>query len=75
MKIIALATILAIGGGTAGAHAAYGWDATKAAVSCTGTTISEAFRGNVSRIVLPQWVPGNHLRAGQWVDENCQVRG
>jgi hypothetical protein len=73
MKIIALATILAAA--SMPAHAAYGWDATKAAVSCTGTTISEAFRGNVSRIVLPAWVPGTHLRAGQWLDENCQVRG
>jgi hypothetical protein len=72
MKIIALATILAAA--SMPAHASYGWEPTKAAVSCIGTTISKAFRGNVSRIVLPAWVPGTHLRAGQWVDENCQVR-
>lgn len=74
MKIIALATILVIGGGTAGAHAAYGIDAQKAALSCTGVTISEAFRGDFSRWALPSFISGKHLLAGQWVDETCGVR-
>jgi hypothetical protein len=71
MKIIALATILAAA--SMPAHAAYGWEATKSAVSCTGTTISEAAKGDFSHWALP-W-SGKNLRAGQWVDENCQVRG
>jgi len=73
MRIIALAAILAAG--SVPAHAAYGIDAQKAALACTGTTISEAFRGDFSHWVLPSFIPGNHLKAGQWVDENCQVRG
>ena len=56
------------------AHAAYGADATKAALACTGRTIQEAAHGDFSGWVLPQWVPGNHLRAGQWLDENCKVK-
>lgn len=56
------------------AHAAYGVDATKAALACTGQTIGEAVKGDFSHWVLPAFIPGNHLRAGQWVDENCQVR-
>jgi len=70
LRIIALAAILAAG--SVPAHAAYGIDAQKAALACTGATISEAFRGDFSRWVLP-WA-GKNLRAGQWVDENCQVR-
>jgi hypothetical protein len=54
------------------AHAAYGVDATKSALSCTGRTMSEAFNGDFSGWVLPSWVPGTHLKAGQWLDENCQ---
>lgn len=56
------------------AHAAYGVDAQKAALACTGRTITEAFNGDFSGWVLPSWVPGKHLRAGQWLDENCQVK-
>jgi hypothetical protein len=56
------------------AQAAYGVDATKAALACTGRTISEAFGGDFSGWVLPQWVPGNHLKSGQYLTENCQVK-
>ncbi len=56
------------------AHAAYGVDATKAALACTGRTIQEASHGDFSGWVLPQWVPGTHLKAGQWLDENCKVK-
>jgi len=72
MRIILAASIIAIA--PLSAHAAYGLDAQKAALVCTGQTISEATKGDFSHWVLPGFIPGNHLRAGQWVDENCQVR-
>lgn len=56
------------------AHAAYGVDATKAALACTGQTVQEAARGDFSHWVLPAFIGAKSLRAGQWVDENCQVR-
>jgi len=56
------------------AHAAYGVDAQKAALACTGRTITEAFNGDFSGWVLPAWVPGKHLRAGQYLTEACQVK-
>jgi len=71
MRIIALA-ILAIA--PIQAHAAYGIDAQKAALACTWATIKEIPSAGPVRVVLPGFIPGNHLRAGQWVDENCQVR-
>lgn len=57
------------------AQAGYGMDAQKRALSCTGDTLRQAFGGNFSGWVLPDFVPGKHLRAGQFLDENCQVRG
>ena len=41
---------------------------TKQQVACTGATVREAARGDFSRWVLPDWVPGRHLRAGERVD-------
>ncbi|MEK7767572.1 MAG: hypothetical protein AAB368_15180 [bacterium] len=37
-------------------------------LGCTRDTLGEAFRGDFSRIALPGFVPGNHLRAGQLAD-------
>ncbi len=56
------------------AHAAYGWQAQNSANACFVQTAKEAASGDFSHWVLPQWVPGTHFRAGQWVDENCQVK-
>ena len=72
MKMIVLtAAILAPGI----AHAGYGIEAQKRALSCAGSTIRQATQGDFSKWVLPDFIPGNHLRAGQWLDDNCQVRG
>ena len=40
----------------------------KQEVACTTATVREAARGDFSRWVLPAWVPGRHLRAGERVD-------
>ena len=72
MKTIIFAAALLAAGA---AHAEYGIEAQKAALRCTGATISEAASGDFSRWVLPSWVPGKHLRAGQYLDERCDVRG
>lgn len=57
------------------AQAGYGIDAQRRALECTGKTISQASRGNFSNWVLPEFIGGTHLRAGQYLDENCTVRG
>jgi len=57
------------------AHAGYGIDAQKRALDCTGDTIRQASGGSFRNWVLPDFIPGKHLRAGQYVDENCVVRG
>ncbi len=57
------------------AHAGYGLEAQKRALSCTGDTIRQAYGLDFRNWVLPDFVPGNHLRAGQYVDENCRVQG
>ncbi len=72
MKIVAL-TFICVSAASQ-AHAAYGVDAQKAALACTGQTFKEAAAGDFSHWVLPQWLGVKSLRAGQWVDENCQVK-
>ena len=67
--IIALA-LLAPGA----ASADYGLDAQKRALECTGRTFMEAASGDFSRWVLPDFIRVRHLRAGQYLDEHCQVR-
>lgn len=63
MKTLTIIAALAI---AAPAHAAeYGIKPQRAAIECAGRDIGAAFRGDVSNWVLPDWVPGNHLRTGQ----------
>lgn len=38
----------------------------KQEVACTVQTVREAVRGDFSNWVLPDFIPGKHLRAGQW---------
>ncbi len=57
------------------ANAAYGIEAQKQALSCTWTTIQQAFSGDFRHWALPGVVPSEHMRAGQYVDERCVVRG
>ena len=57
------------------ANAGYGVEAQKRALRCSWTTVEQAFHGDFSKWALPNVVRGNHLRAGQYVDENCVVRG
>ena len=40
----------------------------KQEVTCTRATIGEAVMGDFSRWVLPDFVPGHHLRAEQFAD-------
>ena len=66
------------------AHARdFGKNAQLDAMGCTGSAIAQAVRGDFSAWVLPDVVPGNHLRAGQYVEaetgadgvRRCVVRG
>lgn len=50
----------------ANAQPKYGIDAQRAAIECAAEDFYNAiFRDNRSNVVLPGFVPGNHLRAGQ----------
>lgn len=62
MKTVAIIALLALGACSALPAA------TRTQLACTGSTITEASRGDFSRWVLPDFVPGRHLRAGQRVD-------
>lgn len=53
------------------------------AMGCTGAGIAQAVNGDFSAWVLPGFIPGNHLRAGQYIEaetgadgvRRCVVRG
>lgn len=61
----------------------YGTKATLDAMGCTGAGIAAAFNGDFSAWVLPDFIPGKHLRAGQYIEavtgadgvRRCVVRG
>lgn len=73
MKTLIIAVALLASGA---AHAGYGIDAQGRALNCTGSTIRQAVvNGDFSKWVLPGFIPGKHLRAGQWLDEHCGVQG
>lgn len=64
LPILAALALVAIAT-PANAQPKYGLDAQRAVIECTGRDISAAFRGDWSNWVLPDWIGGNHLRAGQ----------
>ena len=82
MKAIILAAGLALAASPASA-AEYGTKATLDAMGCTGAGIGAAFSGDFSAWVLPDFIPGKHLRAGQYIEavtgadgvRRCVVRG
>ncbi len=57
------------------AQAGYGIDAQKRALGCTGDTLRQAYSGSFRNWVLPDFIPGQHLRVGQWLNERCEVQG
>ena len=44
-----------------------------AANACFVETVKEAGSGNFSRWVLPDFIGGTHLRAGQYLNFKCEV--
>jgi len=46
----------------------YGWQAQLDAISCTAGDIGDAAQGDFKDWVLPGFVPGKHLAAGQWTE-------
>lgn len=82
MKPLILTAILAIA--SIPAHARdFGKNAQLDAMGCTGSAIAQAVRGDFSAWVLLDFIGGNHLRAGQYVEaetgadgvRRCVVRG
>ena len=63
MKALILASALAVASLPAQAGTKEAGDA----IRCMTRGVSEAFNGNFSNWVLPNFVPGNHLRAGQYI--------
>ena len=53
----------------------YGFDKALNSMGCAGAGIGAAFRGDFSQWVLPSFIPGNHLRAGQYIDPEVNERG
>lgn len=41
-------------------------DGTKQELACTGETIKMAFNGDFSQWALPDFIPGNHLKGGEY---------
>lgn len=82
MKAIFLAAGLALAASNASATE-YGVKPTLDAMGCTGAGIAAAASGDFSAWVLPSWVPGKHLAAGQYIEavtgadgvRRCVVRG
>ena len=82
MKAFILAGLLACAAIPTSA-AEYGVKPQLDAMGCTGSGIAQAFRGDFSRWVLPDFIGGNHLRAGQYIEavtgadgvRRCVVRG
>lgn len=73
MKSIIFAVALLVS--TSAGAVEYGIDVQKRMIVCTGATIKEAANLDFSRWVLPAWMPGKHLRAGQYLDRDCNVGG
>lgn len=66
MKALILTAALAVA--AIPAHAAeYGTKATLDAMGCTGAGIAQAAHGDFSAWVLPDFIGGKHLRAGQYI--------
>jgi len=63
MKALILATAMAVA--SLPAHA--GTKEAGDSIRCMVRGVSEAFNGNYSNWVLPSFVPGNHLRAGEYI--------
>jgi len=53
----------------------YGFPKALESMGCTGSAIAHAFRGDFSAWVLPNFIPGNHLRAGQYIDPELNATG
>lgn len=43
--------------------------------ACFGATVQQAFAGDFSGWVLPEFIPGRHMRAGQYLTPNCEIAG
>lgn len=82
MKALLIAATLAALSAPASARE-YGVKAQLDAMGCTGAGIAQAVHGDFSHWVLPNFIPGNHLRAGQYIEaeigadgqRRCVVRG
>lgn len=82
MKAIILAGALAVASLPANATE-YGVKPQLDAMGCTGAGIAAAFSGDFSAWVLPSWVRGKHLAAGQYIEavtgadgvRRCVVKG
>ena len=53
----------------------YGWKAQLDAMGCTGAGIGQAFRGDFSQWVLPSFIGGTHMKAGQWIEAQTGADG
>lgn len=82
MKTLILTAALAVASIPASA-AEYGVKPALDAMGCAGSGIAQAFRGDFSNWVLPDFIGGKHLRAGQYIAveygadgvRRCVVRG
>lgn len=74
MKALILAAALAVAALPASARD-YGVKAQLDAMGCTGAGIAQAAHGDFSAWVLPGLIPGNHLRAGQYIEAETGADG
>ncbi len=71
LKLTLIASAMAMAGAISGAHPAqaleYGGKQALDNAGCAGAGIAAAFKGDFSAWVLPNFIGGNHMKAGQFI--------